>query len=482
MIISSIKFIIRAVLYGLAGMLLLGSILLIHHLQGLPELEPWHKTELQDFSHSNDDIRDLPAYLQLEDALFRQVKEQVYLATDNPEGNQYNRYVSGSRSDPMHYRVNWNRTFELRTDKPVATVLMLHGMSDSPYSMRAIARLMHEKGAHVLALRLPGHGTLPSGLEHVSWRDFTAAVRLGARHLQQIADDGVPFYIAGFSNGGALAVDYALESMESHDLPRPDGLLLLSPALGVSPLASLASITLYLSRIPGLEKMAWLAIQPEYDPYKYNSFAINAGEQVYRLTEDIARRIDRLDKGKGVGNFPPVLAFKSAVDATVPPDTLVSGLFDRLAPNHHHLVFYDVNRQSDTDELLISDPAPLTKQLLDSTLNYDFTLLTNRNSESREVVARQKDAFSAAITQQSTGLAWPQSVYSSSHVALPFSPHDPIYGSTNLHSAEHVSLGSLQLHGERSLLVVPISQLMRLRYNPFFDYQMQLILDRFLPE
>lgn len=482
MIISSIKIIIRAILYGLSGMLLLGSALFIHHLQDLPELEPWHKIELQDFTHTSDDIRDLPAYLRLEDALFKQVKKQVYLTTDSPEGQQYNRYVPDSRSDPMHYPMNWNRTFELKVDKPVATVLMLHGMSDSPYSMRAIARLMHEKGAHVLALRLPGHGTLPSGLEHVNWQDFTAAVRLGAHHLHQIADQGVPFYIAGFSNGGALAVDYALESMENNNLPRPDGLLLLSPALGVSPLASLASTTLYLSRIAGLDKMAWLAIQPEYDPYKYNSFAVNAGEQVYRLTEDIARRMSRLDKGKGVENFPPVLAFKSAVDATVPPDTLVSGLFDKLAPNHSHLVFYDVNRQSDTDELLISDPAPLTKHLLDSALNYDFTLLTNRNSESREVIARHKKAFSAEMTQQSTGLAWPQSVYSSSHVALPFSPRDPIYGDTNLHSPEHVSLGSLQLRGERSLLVVPISQFMRLRYNPFFDYQMQLILDRFLPE
>ena len=61
---------------------------------------------------------------------------------------------------------NWNRTFELAPSGGDATcgVLLLHGMSDSPYSLRAIAERIHREGGHVLGLRLPGHGTAPSGL------------------------------------------------------------------------------------------------------------------------------------------------------------------------------------------------------------------------------------------------------------------------------------------------------------------------------
>jgi len=38
------------------------------------------------------------------------------------------------------------------------------------------------------------------------------------------------------------------------------------------------------------------------------------------------------------------------------------------------------------------------------------------------------------------------------------------------------TLGSLQPRGERSLLQVPVSQLMRLRYNPFYPYLQQRVL------
>jgi len=57
-------------------------------------------------------------------------------------------------------------------------------------------------------------------------------------------------------------------------------------------------------------------------------------------------------------------------------------------------------------------------------------------------------------------------------VAVPFSPDDPVYGSNeNVDSFYHgLPLGRLQPRGETHLLTAPLSQLMRLRYNPFFGY------------
>ena len=40
--------------------------------------------------------------------------------------------------------------------------LLIHGLTDSPYSMRALAGSLHARGFEVTVLRLPGHGTLPS--------------------------------------------------------------------------------------------------------------------------------------------------------------------------------------------------------------------------------------------------------------------------------------------------------------------------------
>jgi hypothetical protein len=77
-------------------------------------------------------------------------------------------------------------------------------------------------------------------------------------------------------------------------------------------------------------------------------------------------------------------------------------------------------------------------------------------------------------------MAWPRGVYSLSHVAIPFAPDDPVYGSSgNEHKNGYqgLPLGALQPRGETHLLTAPLSQLMRLRHNPFYAYVEQCVSD-----
>ena len=70
-------------------------------------------------------------------------------------------------------------------------------------------------------------------------------------------------------------------------------------------------------------------------------------------------------------------------------------------------------------------------------------------------------------------MRWPAEIYSLSHVALPFPPQDPLYGSTPDSPGEYgLSLGMLTPRGERSVLVVSLDMLMRQSSNPFFDWMM----------
>ncbi|NIQ96039.1 MAG: alpha/beta fold hydrolase, partial [Desulfuromonadales bacterium] len=162
------------------------------------------------------------------------------------------------------------------------------GLSDSPYSLRKIGESLHRAGAHVLGLRIPGHGTAPSGLVEVTWQDMAAAVRLGVGHLDA-ANPGRPLYIVGYSNGAALGVHYALMAMDDPTLPAVDRMVLLSPGIGISAMAKLAVWQARLGHLLGLEKLAWNNILPEYDPFKYGSFAINAGDVSHRITGEIQR-------------------------------------------------------------------------------------------------------------------------------------------------------------------------------------------------
>lgn len=476
-----IRHVLFAITYGVLIALLIGIGLYIYLLESRPDLKAWHTAELdQEFSADRiGEVPDLAAYLALEERLMQQVKHRVYDRISSGDQRMIIRYHQGSLTDPAAQRINWNRTFELIPQQPIAGALLIHGLSDSPYSMRAIAEILHRHNVLALGMRMPGHGTAPASLVDVQWQDFAAAVRIGLKHLQTQIDNG-PVYIIGYSNGAALAIEYALLPLEGIMLPQVDALVLLSPAIGVTPVAALARWQGRLGRLIGLDKLAWSSIQLEFDPYKYNSFSVNAGDQIYQLTNAIEQRINNLSTGHGLKHFPRTIAFQSIVDATVPTQALLDRLFMKLEPEGHELVLFDLNRYTEAEPLLRSDPATLIDSLLENpSLPFDLSIITNVDDTTEKIMARQKIALTPVIRDQILGLSWPKGVFSLSHVAVPFTPNDPLYGAINDPFDDAITLGAVSIRGERDLLQIPDGYFLRLRHNPFFDYMIERIL-RFL--
>ena len=478
--VSSLRRLSRYITWGLSGSVTIVFVLL--YIQGYsdPALKPWHTEKLRaEFSTGKtDEIRSFADYLQLEDELFAQLEEEVYTQTATGPEYALVRYSAGSAADPQQRQPNWNRSIELNADAPVGGVLLLHGMSDSPYSLRALGEKFNALGHQVLGLRLPGHGTAPSGLTSVRWQDMSVAVRLGMEHLAARVGQQ-PIHIIGYSTGAPLALDFTLNALEGSAAPLPASLVLISPAIGVSPAAALATWKRRLSYLPGLGGLAWLQVQPEFDPYKYNSFAINAGEQVHRLTRAVGRRLAARAGSGTDGKFPPVLVLKSTVDATVSTNAVVDRLLKQLAPNRHELVLFDINRFAMKSVLLVSDPGPLTARVMDDgTLPFAVTLVANENLGSASVMARHKLPFSADVTAtEPLDLAWPQGVISLSHVALPFPPDDPLYGQRPPGNEDVLFLGQMAIQGERGLMKISSDWLLRLRHNPFYDYLERRVLE-----
>jgi hypothetical protein len=170
----------------------------------------------------------------------------------------------------------------------------------------------------------------------------------------------------------------------------------------------------------------------EFDPYKYNSFATNAGAQVHRITRDVDQRMQALAKDSAaVDKLPPILVLKSTVDSTVTTDAVVDNLLMRLPANRNELVLFDINRNTAIKStMLVSDPGPLTDRMMtDQSLPFAVTFVTNENPHSSRVVARRKAPFSLEkLDTEYLDLSWPRGVVSLSHVALPIPPDDPLYG------------------------------------------------------
>ena len=93
--------------------------------------------------------------------------------------------------------------------------------------------------------------------------------------------------------------------------------MLVSPAIELPGIAVLTRIIDALAFLPGLEKARWQEVLPEYDPYKYNSFAVNSTRQVLAATNTLARAIEQAEAAGLLDKLPPVIAWQSVVDSTV---------------------------------------------------------------------------------------------------------------------------------------------------------------------
>jgi pimeloyl-ACP methyl ester carboxylesterase len=467
---AALRHLLRLLAYGSVGVALTLVAGFILYLESRTDLDVWHRADLDQEFTAASGISSFEEYLELENRLFTQLDEVVYARTGPVGDDLINRYKRGSLADPERWSPNWNRSYEMTVTVPRASVLLLHGLSDSPYSLRNLAERLQAAGVHVLGLRVPGHGTAPSALLDVTWQDMAAAVRLAVRHLAE-SNPGLPVYVVGYSNGAALAVNYALAALNEPGLPPVDRLVLISPAIGVSSMAALAVWQARLGRLLGLEKLAWNEILPEYEPFKYGSFAVNAGDLSYQLTLEIQRQLDELSGSDRLEHMPPVQAFSSVVDATVLAPALVEQLFNRLPGDGHELVLFDINDMAGIEHILRWGPDEMIRALQAAQEPvYTLYLVTNRAPGDSTVVERSWVGGRQAAEEWVLGLAWPDDVYSLSHVALPFPPGDPLYGGRPEQSSPGIRLGNIAFRGERAVLQISPSAMLRLRWNPFYPY------------
>lgn len=260
-----------------------------------PPLELWHTFVPVEPDAAEIDRLDWDGYLAAEVRIFAAVRSEVTERLDEEERRPDDRYFAGSPVYPGNFVQDWNRSYVLEpAGHPLGAVVLLHGLTDSPYSLRHVAKLYQARGYLAIGLRFPGHGTVPAALTSTTWEDWLAATRLAVREARRRVPSGVPLHLVGYSAGGAAALKYALDALEDANLPRPDHLVLISPMVGVSTFARFAGLAALPALLPPFAKAAWLSVVPEFNPFKYNSFPVNAARQAHRLTVEIQQQFDRL--------------------------------------------------------------------------------------------------------------------------------------------------------------------------------------------
>jgi alpha-beta hydrolase superfamily lysophospholipase len=450
----------------------------IYDTQRGPPLELWHLYAPPELTAEQLDKADWNQYLAAEQAAFNDVNREVEEKLTPKERVPVNRYFEGSPVHPAKFAHDWNRSYVLEPEgTPVGAVVFLHGLTDSPYSLRHIARRYRAHGFVSIAIRLPGHGTVPSGLSDVHWEDWLAATRLAVREARRRIGPSRPLHLVGFSNGGALAMKYALDAIEDPHLTRPERIVLISPNIGITQFARFAGLAGLPALLPHFAKAAWLAILPEFNPFKYNSFPVNGARQTWQMTQALQEQIVRLARDGQLVHLPPILTFQSVIDFTVSTRAIIASLYAYLPANGSELVLFDLNRDAKLGPLLrTASDIVLARVLPASPRPYRTTIIANAAAGSSEVVERVTEARADTEQVRPLGLSFPPGVFSLSHVALPFPPSDALYGFDPDPNEDYgIRLGTIAARGERGALIVSLDTLLRMSSNPFFPYMIARI-------
>ena len=183
-------------------------------------------------------------------------------------------------------------------------MLLCHGFTGSPRSMRPWAEHLTAEGFRVELPRLPGHGTNWPELNHTEWTDWYATVE---RAFLTLAGECEQVFVAGLSMGGALALRLAAQ----HG-PRVAGLVLVNPCINVTD-PRLKVIRL-LSALPSFPGIVNDIARPGQDEVGYDRLPLRALHSQTKLWADVRAHLGQVDQ--------PVLVFASRVDHVVDPSSL----------------------------------------------------------------------------------------------------------------------------------------------------------------
>jgi carboxylesterase len=213
-----------------------------------------------------------------------------------------------------------------------AGVLLCHGFTGGPSSMRPWAEYLHEQGYAVSVPRWPGHGTSWQDLNTTTYADWYAEAERSFEKLQTECDE---VFVAGLSMGGCLALNVAVD--KGRDV---SGLVLVNPCVGTAR-QDVKLLPVLKHLVPSFPGIANDIKKPGVDERGYRRTPLRAAHSMFQGMRVVKERLPEVTQ--------PLLMFRSRVDHVVDPSsgkaimTTVSSrdLEERILEDSYHVATID---------------------------------------------------------------------------------------------------------------------------------------------
>ena len=328
------------------------------------------------------------------------------------------------------FELSANLPKEYRPAKPDGRgVLLVHGLGDSPWTFSDLAQSLADRGLLVRTVLLPGCGTRPHDMMAATADDWRRVVDEQATIL---SGEVSQMWLGGYSTGGNLVIDWAAKHPD-----KTAGLLLFSPAVEVRP--ALAWAAGAASKV-----IDWL-VKPESrpnggrNPFQYFVVPVKGFAAFYSTMTAADDALSRFEKTPYTGRSAVMLA---AHDGLVKTEALLTR-FDRAFSN------------------------PATR------------ILWYGNAKAANGLSERVTVLPETVPEMQ--------VTSFSHMSLTYRPDNPFYG---LGGAERLCWNgqkkAASLRCEKGEPVWysgekhqpdPGKNHARLTFNPWYDRQLEVILD-----
>jgi len=185
-------------------------------------------------------------------------------------------------------------------------VLLCHGFTGSPQSMRPWGEYLAERGLTVSLPLLPGHGTRWQDLQVTGWQDWYAEVD---RALRELNDRCSQVFVCGLSMGGTLALRLAARHGAAIS-----GLVLVNPSIKAdSPKLKAVSVLRHV--VPSVQGIASDIARDGGTEIGYGRTPLHAVHSLTRLWQVTRAGLPQVTQ--------PLLLLHSRVDHVVHPSNSV---------------------------------------------------------------------------------------------------------------------------------------------------------------